>query len=198
VSIKKSHLEQKWYYRIAKVLVLTLPLAVIAIAYFTGDITVGDLSEKAVALAIGLPAYYLVVAAGWKIFLYIAFGGLEDDTKKGIIEPKTAQTIIQPAPAASRIRRGTTGEWIFALVLIAAVVLISIFVIAIEETSTGSPSSGGGGGGGSTCTPTGCGNLWRCTGSGSDYGGYPVAVDACFNSSPPPYDIWSGTCRQCP
>jgi len=91
--------------------------------------------------------------------------------------------------------------------------LIVVTVTAGETTSNIDPqdwyifdsTTGGGNGGGSktptTCTPTGCGTLWRCSGTYYIEGVGIYVPGLCFPSGSRPGDIfssWSGTCRQCP
>ena len=91
MPIKKSYLEQKWYYRVAKVFFLILPLLVALIILLNGKITICGVLQKnildflqkyLVYIATGLALYYLILKGIWRGFLYIVFGGLEDDTKK--------------------------------------------------------------------------------------------------------------------
>jgi len=62
----------------------------------------------------------------------------------------------------------------------------------------GTANGNNGGNGGSKCIPTGCGSLWRC--SGSYYlGGQQIRVNGCFPvRMGDVYPDWTGTCRQCP
>ena len=103
MPIKKSYLEQKWYYRVAKVFFLILPLLIAVIVFLNGKINICDISQKnifdvlqknIVYFAIGLVLYFLLLKGIWRSFLYIVFGGLEDDTKKkGSDQPKIMQLI---------------------------------------------------------------------------------------------------------
>jgi len=105
MSIKKSYLERKWYYRVAKVFFLILPFLV-AVILLNKKIIFFGISQKNIAgilqgnilyiiyIAIGLVLYFLILKAIWKIFLYIAFGGLEDDTIK---EGSKATQSVNPA-----------------------------------------------------------------------------------------------------
>jgi len=90
MSIKKSFLEQKLFYRLAKVFFLILPILAILLL-LNGKINVCDTSQistldilqkNIVYIAVGLTSYFLILIAVWRLFLYIVFGGLEDDTKK--------------------------------------------------------------------------------------------------------------------
>ncbi|OGH07696.1 MAG: hypothetical protein A2W22_00480 [Candidatus Levybacteria bacterium RBG_16_35_11] len=90
MSIKKSFLEKKLLYRATKVFFLILPILVIFLL-LSGKINICDTSQKSaldilqkniVYIAIGLTSYFLILIAVWRLFLYIAFGGLEDDMKK--------------------------------------------------------------------------------------------------------------------
>jgi len=90
MSIKKSFLEKKLLYRATKVFFLILPILAIFLL-LNGKINICDTSQKStldilqkniVYIAIGLTSYFLILMAVWRLFLYIVFGGLEDDTKK--------------------------------------------------------------------------------------------------------------------
>lgn len=103
MPIKKSYLGQKWYYRVAKVFFLLLPLLIALIVFLNGKISICYISQKnildilqknIVYVAIGLVLYYLILIGIWRCFLYIAFGGLEDDTKN--------KDGNQPAPIRSK------------------------------------------------------------------------------------------------
>lgn len=103
MPIKKSYLEQKWYYRVAKVFFLLLPLLIALIVFLNGGINICYISQKnildilqknIVYVAIGLVLYYLILIGIWRCFLYIAFGGLEDDAKN--------KDGNQPAPIRSK------------------------------------------------------------------------------------------------
>ena len=106
MAIKKSTLEQKWYYRVAKVFFIKLPILIIFLL-LNGKINVCDTSQKStfdllqkniVYIAIGLTSYFLILMAVWKIFLYIVFGGLEDDTKN-----KESDQSAQVRPEPSKV-----------------------------------------------------------------------------------------------
>jgi hypothetical protein len=83
MPIKKSSLEQKWYFRVVKVFFLGLPFLAIAIMllWMRGK-ALNILESNIIYAVIGLVAYFLVLTIIWRVFLYIAFGGLEDDKKK--------------------------------------------------------------------------------------------------------------------
>jgi|GEM_PF-1481267 hypothetical protein len=92
MPIKQSTLEKKWYYRIAKVFFLVLPLIYIAIIFLNNRAVIlsvrqDNISEmlqrniyKIVFTVMGVIAYYLLLKLIWKILLYILFGGMENDT----------------------------------------------------------------------------------------------------------------------
>ncbi len=91
MPIKKSDLEKKWYYRLAKSLFLILPLLIAIIIFLNGSVSICYAPQKnlldffqknIVYIAIGLILYFLIITAIWRLFLYIVFGGLEDDTRK--------------------------------------------------------------------------------------------------------------------
>jgi len=93
MPIKKLFLEQKLFYRLAKVFFSILPFLVAAV-YLKGYINIYDISQKNIAailqkdsvyiiyVIIGLVLYFPILTGIWRIFLYIAFGGLEDDIEK--------------------------------------------------------------------------------------------------------------------
>lgn len=90
MAIKKSILEKKMLYRAAKALLLILPILVIFLLS-KGQINICTSSQKSILdmpqeyvvyIAIGVMSYYLILIAAWRLFLYIVFGGLEEDTKK--------------------------------------------------------------------------------------------------------------------
>ncbi len=262
MSIKKSSLEQKWYYRVAKVFFTILPLFVAVAGLFKGYINIGNITSKNIAailqknsdyivyVVVGLVLYYLILNIVWSIFLYLVFGGIEDDTiKKGSGEVQSANPAFQVIPIIIII----VVFAIFALSQNGYIKLpqidpyfgktnpVNIHTYGTSCTSNGKTglygtngicytcsagsnavtnpinnncSNGLGGvyccnstnennGGKKTdkCIPTGCGTLWRC--SGTYYvGGKQISVNGlCFPSGMRPTDIyssWTGTCRQCP
>ena len=203
MSIKKSILEQKWYYRTLKVLFLILPVFVGVDAYLIKGITADNIQKNAIILAVGVVAYYIIINAILRIFLYIAFGGLEDDTKKMVNGPGTAQIVVQPAqvsPKPSASSSSSAGVFFFIMIMI-IVFIIAYAASQTSTTTTDQSSSAGGDSSGSTCTPTGCGNLWSCSGTYYSGGEQYRANGECYPSGGRPGDLysgWSGTCRQCP
>jgi len=123
MPIKKSELEQKWYYRVARVFFLILPPLAAVVVFLTGKIDISAISQKTILdilqkntvsiayIAGGLVLYFLTLTAIWRIFLYIAFGGLEDDTVKKANE--VAQPVNQAAQTVAPL-----------------VILLIVFVIA--------------------------------------------------------------------
>lgn len=111
MSIKKSFLETKWYYRVAKMFFILLPLLILAFAFLKYLIG-SDYAYIGYFMytLFGLIPYYLIVYGIWRVFLYIKFGGLENDMKKKIapvvqvVQPAgstfsastPAQTLVQP------------------------------------------------------------------------------------------------------
>lgn len=205
MSIKKSRLEQMWYYRIMKVFLLILPLLAIIVIFWKGYIDISDISQnnilavvqknidQIVYTVIGLVLYFVILKGVWRGFLYIIFGGLEDDTKK--INGKTISSVsASDKSTLTPTDKNQIVGWILTLILIACV-YYAYFIYKSPQ-----PIHNNGGGKTPTCIPTGCGSLWRCTGS---YYSSEVQkrVDGCYSSSSRPsviYSSWSGTCRQCP
>lgn len=144
MSIKKSFLEKKLLYRATKVFFLILPLLVAVIVFLNGKINICDISQKnildilqknIVYIAIGLISYFLILKAIWRLFLYIVFGGLEDDTKKEESDQST-QTRSKPPKIMELI----------PILIILAVVIIFILsemgyitLPKINPNSVGSP-----------------------------------------------------------
>ena len=92
MAIKKSTLEQKLYYRLTKVFFLILPFLIAILFLLRKRIVVCssliqenifDLSPNYIIfIAVALILYFLFLKWIWRGFLYVVFGGLEDDTKK--------------------------------------------------------------------------------------------------------------------
>src|SRR3989304_2521381 len=106
MAIKKSTLEQKWYYRLAKVFFLILPLLIAALFILRKGIVVcNSLIQEdifdlypnyIIFIAVALILYFLLLKWIWRGFLYIVFGGLEDDTKKKESD-QSAQVTSEPS-----------------------------------------------------------------------------------------------------
>jgi len=248
MPIKKSYLEQKWYYRVAKVFFWVLPFLVIAIMFLRVGGNILDILEKNIVyIAIGLVLYLLILKIIWRIFLYITFGGLEDDTrKKGSEATQSVNPAAQVVPFIILVA-------VFAIVVLSQTGYIKLPRINLDSgqsshtygascTSSdgktglygtngdcytcsagatavtnpinnncsngiagvyccGTAGGNNGGNGSSKCIPTGCGSLWRCSGSYYISGVQIRVSGACFPSGLRPSDLypgWSGTCRQCP
>lgn len=141
MPILQSHLNKHWYYRLSKVIVLLLPILVVASAFFAKEIPINRLSNATYGWAVGLMAYYVTVAVVWRMFLYIFFGGLQDDTKKKAAEPSATPTVVQIAPAAQPpVNRSASGVGIFLFMLI-MFIFIAIAIAASQSSSSGSSSS---------------------------------------------------------
>lgn len=74
MPIKKSELKQKWYFRGAKVFFWLVQSLVIVAMLSQGKGSVID-------LILGFVIYALILIGIWKLFLYIAFGGVEKEAK---------------------------------------------------------------------------------------------------------------------
>lgn len=132
MPVKKSSLEQKWYFRMAKVLLLIFPLVVALIAFVNGKINVCNISPKNILelfqnnilyFAIGLAAYYIIITAIWRILLYIVFGGLVDDTKKkGSEATQSVNPVTQPEPV--RPKPANIVGWILLLIVLSVIAII--------------------------------------------------------------------------
>jgi len=130
MPIKKSYLEQKRYYRTGKVFFLLLPILIVLILYILQKNLIVYIGNIILYAAIGLPLYYLILKVTWNIFLYIAFGGLEDDTKKKkvaatqpvapALQPVSVPAPVQPAPASVQTptKHSDSWEWFILLAII--------------------------------------------------------------------------------
>ena len=141
MPIKKSSLEQKWYYRIAKVFFLWVPPLLVAAVLFLLIYT--DMSgispENIVVLlqqdspyfiyaAIGLVSYFLILKIIWRGFLYIAFGGLEDDTKK-----KDSEATQSVNPAAQSVAPFIILAVVFAIAVLSQTGYIKLPKIDLDS-----------------------------------------------------------------
>jgi len=204
MSIKKSLLEQKWYYRVAKVIFVWVPPLLVVVGVFvlifvdvrgTGkDIATvlqNDSSYIIYAVA-GLILYFLILKGIWRGFLYVAFGGLEDDMKKKSIETEHP---VATAPGISALTPSDKNQivgWILTLIALGCI-YYAYFIYKspapIHINNITIPS----------CVSTGCGSNWLCNGSYySD--GVKKNVNGCYSSKTQATTLpsWSGTCRQCP
>jgi len=222
MSIKRSFLESKWYYRIARVIFLWVPpvlvvvgIILVIISNMSGksleDITVVLQSNRSIIIytLIGLFAYLLILKGIWRGFLYIVFGGVEDDTKPKVIAvaPPVGQVsqpmVAQDGSAAmvnylkqAEQKRSEGVTWI--------ILIIIVIWIAYYYSSTPSSYTTGGGSktktSTSTCIPTGCGSNWHCSGSYYSSSGAQKSISGCYanKTSVTSLNSWSGICRQCP
>ncbi len=135
MPIKKSYLEQKWYYRVAKVFFLGLPFLVIAIMFLRVGGNVLDILEKNIVyIAIGLVSYLLILKIIWRIFLYIVFGGLEDDTKKkGSEATQSVNSATQPAPVKPKLVKMQLIPVIILLGVVATYILSQMGYIKLPR-----------------------------------------------------------------
>lgn len=250
MPIKKSYLEQKWHYRVAKVFFWVLPFLVIAIMFLRVGGNILDILEKNIVyIAIGLVLYLLILKIIWRIFLYIVFGGLEDDTKsvnsanQSVPVKQKPKLIMQLVPII--ILLGVVATYVLSQTGYIKLPRINLnsgqsshtygasctssdgktglygtngdCYTCSEGTAVTNPISNNcsngiagvyccgtasnGGDKNSKCIPTGCGSLWRCSGSYYISGVQIRVSGACFPSGLRPSDLypgWSGTCRQCP
>ena len=124
MPIKKSVLEKKWYYRISKVFFLIAPLLVGAYLFF-------EKKFNPFYIGGGLIAYYFLLVTVWRIFLYIVFGGLENDIpgKANTVAPAGATTGVQSTD------KNSIGPIIFTIFLFICIfaVLFATGVIKLPE-----------------------------------------------------------------
>lgn len=145
MSIKKSFLEQKLYYRILKVFFWALPLIIGLVFYFQdGVIFLGVLTENIIFVIIGYIAYILIIKGIWRLVLYIGFGGLEDDTKKKI------ETVVQPVGITQSVQTSNQTGPIVGVILF--IIIVFIIVFFMNGSGTNPFNSFGGNTYGSACT----------------------------------------------
>jgi len=226
MSIKKSFLESKWYYRVVRVIFFeVLPVLIMAGIIWKlfpnisnksleGIIAVLPSNSSVIAIICALigPAAYLLILNGiWGGFFYIIFGGLEDDTKPKVVAtvPSTGQVSQQPivaqdgsAAVVNYLKQAKEKEvnattWI---------ILIIIFIwVAYYYSSSPSYTTSTTGGGSSktktsTCISTGCGSNWRCSGTYYSSSGAQKSISGCYanKTSVTSLNSWSGICLLCP
>lgn len=147
MPIKKSTLEEKWYFRVVKVFFLILPLLIVIFILLNGKIDICNISQKnifdipeksIVYIIIGLVFYYLILSGIWRIFLYIVFGGLVDDKKN-------SRSVIESTSV-------NNGGLLLLLVIIIVLFLLTYFNVNLPkqfntliQSINGGSSSGGGG-----------------------------------------------------
>ncbi|MFH1200760.1 MAG: hypothetical protein V1484_00295 [bacterium] len=203
MSIKKSSLEQKWYYRAAKIFFILLPFLVIVIIFLKGSIKI-SLSGKNIEAVLqqnsvyifyavgGLILYFLILKGIWRGFLYITFGGLEDDTKKKSIETTHPVATAPGVSALTPSDKNQIAGWILTLIALGCIYYAYFIYKSPSNPIVPEPKP-------DQCIPTGCGSNWLCNGSYySD--GVKKSVNGCYSSKTQATTLpsWSGTCRQCP
>jgi hypothetical protein len=222
MSIKRSFLESKWYYRIARLIFFeVIPvLIMIGIIWKLFPNIIGKSLEDiiiilqsnssiiAIACTLLVPAGYLVILNGiWRGFFYIFFGGVEDDTKPKVIAAvppigQVNQPIVAQDSSASVVnylKEAKSKEATASAVMGLIILIVMYFAFKPSSTST----SGGGSvktntnTSTSTCIPTGCGSNWHC--SGSYYSNnVRKEISGCYVSSQSSLPSWTGICRRCP
>lgn len=130
MSIKKSSLEKKWYYRLIKVFFLLIPIIIIILFLLNKKTIVCDVSSvnisdivrsSIVYITIFLIIYFLVLTIIWRIFLYVVFGGLEDDTQNKDVETVRPDNSTNP-------KTNKTMQW---LPYIIALIIFSIIFLSM-------------------------------------------------------------------
>ncbi|MCK4386645.1 MAG: hypothetical protein KAV41_00985 [Candidatus Pacebacteria bacterium] len=134
--MKKSQIEQKRWYRVAKIILWIIPSLVVLAAFFllVSDNFDFDIFKRDITyIAIGLILYYLIVSIAWSTFLYIMFGvwHLENDTKLAKyanqpVAPEEQQPIPPtpeqaPTDEFSKVRKHSIIALIIEIVVIAFV-----------------------------------------------------------------------------
>lgn len=194
MSIKKSFLEQNLFYKVAKVTYLLLPL-LIAIGFILKNLVfIQSLFKIDFAVVIqaysfdiiyaffGLIAYYLIINWLFRLFLYIAYGGLEDDITK---KPEKVRFINLPSQPAQNPNQDSGLGLLFLIILIIIIMTYSFSPTTTTTTKKTTTTK-------TTCIPTGCGNLWHSS-----------CTNLCYNNSSDCQQTSTKCygnviCRQCP
>ncbi|MFZ2038855.1 MAG: hypothetical protein WAV11_02875 [Minisyncoccia bacterium] len=214
MSIKRSLLESKWYFRVMKVLFWAPPLLLIAFVavtdwqtYYSFSQTSGNIFDiKSFYVILAAISYLIIVGIIFRIFLYIVFGGLENDIKPKVV-PITQ--VAQSAPALdgsaavvnylkqAEQRKGEAVTWIILIIIF---IWAAVYYSGVPSSYTTGTTGGGTKTKTSTCIPTGCGSNWQCSGSYYSSTGAQRSISGCYvdKSSVTSLNSWSGTCRQCP
>ncbi len=158
-------------------------------------------SSYVIWTVVGLVLYYLTLKAIWRGFLYIVFGGLEDDAMKkneGTAHQPASQVSPPSAPSEQRTisdkDKKEIGFYIFILIMIGLIYWIYSYDSPAPYLNNNNNNSNK-----TTCIPTGCGSQWRCDGSYYDANGTQRSLHACLpRRAGEIYSSWSGTCRRCP
>lgn len=128
MPIKKSYLEQKWYYRVAKVFFWLAPLLFAVIKYLRlRDDFFLALAENIVLVLVGLVAYALVINIIWRVLLYLIYGGLENDTK-----PK-----VTPAAAAPVAPVNSGNKWVGSFIFSIIIIFVIFYLATGDFDSSG-------------------------------------------------------------
>lgn len=204
MSIKMSSLEKRWQYRVGSVIIPLLPFFVLAFL-IKGQIDIYGISQETITYLlqkygfyalIGVALYFGLLVAIWRIGIYIIFGGLEIDTKKPVITSVQAPqpVYVQQAP----VNNNGIGNLIPWIMIIGSVIW---YIYFSNSASTGQTQQTRPATQTSQCVPTGCGSLYRC--SGSYYSGTKqvYVTGSCFQANQRPsvlYGSWSGICQKCP
>lgn len=209
MPIKKSLLEKILLYRVAKQMLLLFPFLIaidlllrkkVAIPAISQD-NISSLLEKnvlyVVCIIIGLPLYYAILGWLWKSFLYVAFGGIEDDTIKiPAATVQNNQSVAGAMPAVSVQPAANTNNGDMGIGFLILIILI-IYILAYSGDNP-TPGPGPSPYDGSKCISTGCGKNWHCFGT-YYVDGSKKSVNGCYpNNISTTVSSWSGTCRRCP
>lgn len=221
MSIKKSLIESKWYYRFINVFLNVLPFIIIAVLYNRGYIVFKDLfktditdfleknSAVLIYLLVGITAYYVILA----MIAYVIFGGVEDDIKNKKVAAEKSTHPVQPVAGVTTSDGGAAvvnylketerkkSEAVTWIILIILFIWIAVYYNTPSSSTTGvsgvkTKTST------STCIPTGCGTNWQCSGTYYSSSGAQKSISGCYTSANKnqvtSLNSWSGICRQCP
>ncbi|MCL4406242.1 MAG: hypothetical protein M1586_01010 [Patescibacteria group bacterium] len=152
MPIKRSSLERKWYFRLGKVVLLLLPLAIILWMLLQKKMIscepASDLRPETIAfMVVAAILYYVFLALFSRGILYVVFGGVEEDGGKRDFEEKTGGEIVSGGASGGRkksYRPDPLLPMIFLFAIIAFLFLVQSGYIKFPKMSWGNFNFGGG------------------------------------------------------
>ena len=143
MTIKRSSLEQKWYYRLMKIIFLMLPILIVLLLLLTKkklfycSVAQVDLSsfwhDYFLIFLAGLILYYLLINVIWKGILYILYGGIENDKEVKSVNDGEAPEVIKTK------RTSSSGliPYIILIAVILTMLLANAGIITLPKINPG-------------------------------------------------------------
>ena len=139
MSIKKSSLEKKWYYRLAKIFFIALGIVIALLLFLQKRVYVCYQPQPSdfnllVFILIGLFLYFLLLCLIWRTFLYIAFGGLEDDIRKDDQKKSVISSVEKlSSPNKQKTELALIIPWIIFVIIMTIMILASTGLITLPK-----------------------------------------------------------------